>query len=69
MKIIKDENDWKELQMDIDKICARSQRWKLEFNARKFHVLEIGNSKNEPSWDYKMGGEIMMKINEEKIWE
>ncbi len=35
MKIIKDENDYKELQKDIDKIHAWSQRWKLEFNSRK----------------------------------
>ncbi len=39
MKIIKDEIDYKELQKDIDNIHAWSQRWKLEFNARKHHVL------------------------------
>ncbi len=41
MKIIKDENDSKELQKDTDKTHAWSQRWKLEFNARECHELEI----------------------------
>ncbi len=41
MKIIKIENGCKELQKNIDKIHAWSQRWKLEFNAGKCHVLEI----------------------------
>ena len=66
MKIIKDENDCKELQTDIDKIHAWSQRWKLEFNAKKCHVLEIGKSKNRPSWNYKLGEETIRKSNEEK---
>ncbi len=67
MKIIKDENDCKELQKDIDKIHAWSQRWKLEFNARKGHVLEIGKSRMRTSWNYKIGGEILMKSNEDLI--
>ncbi len=49
MKIIKDENDCKELQKDTDKIHAWNQRWKLEFNPRKCHVLEIGKSKKRSS--------------------
>ncbi len=43
MKIIK-ENDCRELQKDIDKIHAWSQRWKLEFNFRKCHMVEIYNN-------------------------
>ena len=66
MKVIKDENDCKELQDDIDKIYAWSQRWKLEFNARKCHAMEIGKSKKRPSWNYKMGGETVTKSKEEK---
>ncbi len=69
IKIVKDENDWKELQKDIDKIHAWSQRWKLEFNFRKCHILEIGKSEKRPSWNYKMEGEIITKNNEEKILE
>ena len=48
MRIIKDENDCKELQNDIDRIQAWSRRWKLEFNAKKCHVVKFGKSKKDP---------------------
>lgn len=34
-KIIKNEDDFKELQKDIDQIHVWSQRWKLELNEKK----------------------------------
>ena len=66
MRIIKDENDCKELQNDIDKIHAWSQRWKLEFNTKKCHVVEFGKSKKRPSWIYRMGTEPVLKSKDEK---
>ena len=55
-----------ELQRDIDKIHEWSKRWKLEFNAKKCHVMEMGKSKTRPTWEYKMGEEVIMKSREEK---
>ena len=66
LRIIKSHEDCKELQRDIDKIHEWSQRWKLEFNAKKCRVLEIGKSRRRPSWDYRMGGEQIIKSKEEK---
>ena len=42
-----------------------SVKCKLEFNAKKYHVLEMGKSKRRPSWTYKMG-EVIAKQREEK---
>ena len=55
-----------ELQRDIDKIHEWSKRWKLEFNAKKCHVMEMRKSKTRPTWEYKMGDEVIMKSREEK---
>ncbi len=58
IKIIKDENDCNELQKNIDEIHALSQRWILEFNTRKCHMLEIGKSKNETLLELENGRRI-----------
>ena len=55
-----------EMQRDRDKIYEWSQKWKLDFNAKKCHVLEIGKSLRRPVWEYKMGEEVIMKRREEK---
>ncbi len=38
----------------------------MEFNAKKSHVMEMGKSEKRPSWKYKMGGEEIIKVQEEK---
>ena len=48
LRVIKSHADCMELQRDIDKIHEWSKRWKLEFNAKKCHVMEIGKSKTRP---------------------
>ena len=63
---IRNQADCIELQRDIDKINEWSKKWKLDFNARKCHVMEIGRSKNRPTWEYKMGEEVIMKSKEER---
>ena len=45
MRVIKNTVDCQELQGDIDKIDEWSKRWKLDFNAKKCHVMELGKSK------------------------
>lgn len=43
--VIKNQSDCEELQRDIDKIYDWSQRWMLEFNAKKCYVMEMGKNK------------------------
>ena len=66
LKVVKSVDDCMELQRDIDKIYEWSLRWKLEFNAKKCHVMEMGKGKRRPVWDYKMGQDTIMKSNKEK---
>ena len=66
LRVIKSHADYMELQRDIDKIYEWSKRWKLEFNAKKCHVMEMGKSQTRPTWEYKMGEEVIMKSREEK---
>lgn len=65
MKVIKNQGDCEALHRDIDRIYDWSQRWKLEFNTKKCHVIEVGKNKR-PSWEYKMGGQTILKSSEEK---
>ena len=45
MRVVKNTDDCQELPNDIDKIYEWSKRWKLDFNAKKSHVIELGKSK------------------------
>ena len=49
-----------------DKIDEWSKRWKLEFNTKQCHVIEICKSKRSPKWSYKVGQEKIPKAKEEK---
>ena len=66
MRIVKNTDDCQELQRDIDKIDEWCKRWKLDFNAEKCHVMELGKSKRRPKWNYKMGQEVILKTKAEK---
>ena len=48
LKVVRD-SEWMELQKDLDKMYEWSGKWKLEFNAQKCHVLEMGKSKRRLS--------------------
>ena len=48
MGVVKNTDDCQELQGEIDKIDEWSKRWKLDFNAKKCHVMELGKSKRRP---------------------
>ena len=50
MRVVKNTDDYRELQDDIDKIDEWRKRWKLDFNAKKCHVIELGKSKRWPKW-------------------
>ena len=69
LKVVKSHDNWLELQRDIDRIYERSKKWRLEFNAKKCHVMELRKSKRRQEWEYKIGQEVIMKSKEEKILE
>ena len=66
MKVVKNIDDCWELQGDIDNIYEWSIKWKLDFNAKKCHVIELGKSKRRPEWSNNMGQELILKNKEEK---
>lgn len=66
MRHIKSEQNCRELQRDLDKIKQWSEKWKLDFNTKKCHVIEMGTSKNRPHWQYKLGDDIIEKSKKEK---
>ena len=48
MKVVKNLDDCWELERDIDKIYEWSNRWNVDFNAKKCHVMEVGKSIRRP---------------------
>ena len=66
IRVVKNTDDCRELQGDVNKIDEWSKRYKLDFNAKKCHVMELGKSKRKPKWNYKMGQEEILKTKEEK---
>ena len=67
LRVIWTQDDCLELQKDLDKIYEWSQMWKLEFNTKKCHVLEMGKSARRPAWNYKMGEEVITKRKEKDL--
>ena len=67
LRVIKTRKDVLLLQQeDINKIYEWSRKWKLEFNAKKCHVMELRKSKRRPVWNYLMDKEQIMKTKEER---
>ncbi len=48
------ENSCLELQNDLTKLHEWSQKWQMEFNAEKCHVMKFGKSAMRPDWEYKL---------------
>ena len=61
---LRDASSGERLQKDIDSLSKWSQKWQLPFNISKCKVLHIGNC--NPCRRYKMNGEQLIHINEEK---
>ena len=66
MKRIISEDSCRELQCDLDKLYDWSQIWKMDFNANKCHVLEMGRSEKRPRGEYSMGNETINKAKDER---
>ena len=47
LRVIESQNDCQQLQRDIDMIHEWSLKWKLEFNVRKCHVMELGKKQKK----------------------
>ena len=60
------ENSCKELQEDINKIKALSEKLNMEFNEDKCHVVRFGKSSKRPVWQYKLGDELIPSADKEK---
>ena len=67
LRVIRSHDDCMDMQRDIDKIYEWRQKWKLDFNAKKCHVLEMGKSLRRPVWEYKMGEEMITKRREKDL--
>ena len=63
---IRNENSCKQLQEDINKIKTWSEKWKMEFNVDKCHVVRFGISSKRPVWQYKLGDETIPSADKEK---
>lgn len=38
----------------------------MEFNVKKYKVMEVGKGARRPTWNYKLGNNAIGKVNEEK---
>ena len=65
MRRVKDMNDCRKLQEDLDKVGEWSKNWKMEFNSKKCKVMEFGRSKNRIHGQYKMNNVQLDKSGEE----
>ena len=63
---MKNEEDWEELERDLDIVYRWSQTWGMEFNANKSHIMKFEASKNRPRKTYKMGREKIKVVQKEK---
>ncbi len=52
------------LQENLNKLWDWSSAWGMKFNTEKCHVLHLG--RNNPMHRYKMGGEYLIAVEEEK---
>ncbi|MPC64514.1 hypothetical protein E2C01_058631 [Portunus trituberculatus] len=66
LRVIKTREDCLLLQEDLNTVYEWSRKWKLEFNGKKCHIMELGKIKRRPIWNYLMGEEQIMNTKEEK---
>ena len=66
LKPIKNEESCRELQEDLNRLHEWSMKWKMEFNAKKCHVIEFGKSIHRPRGTYRLGGQLLEKSESEK---
>ena len=65
-RTVKKEGCCKKLQDDLDKLHDWSEKWQVEFNADKCHVINFGKSDKRPSYEYKLGSKILKESEKER---
>ena len=68
-RIIRNENDQREMQRDIDRLLEWANIWQMEFNAKKCKIMHFGRS--NPRYTYCMGGyapagTVLENVHDEK---
>ena len=66
MRKVTNMEDCQDLQRDLDLLNGWSEKWMMEFNADKCHVLEMGRSMHRPHATYSMGGVELKVADKEK---
>ena len=46
-RVVKDEEDQKIFQEDLNRLMKWSQNWQMEFNVNKCHIMRIANKNKE----------------------
>ena len=59
---IKNDYDTKELQTDVDKLCAWEKRWQMKFNKKKCYAMHITHKKKAIQCSYQMGDSILETV-------
>ena len=66
LRKVRDSEDCRELQKDIDRVREWSNKWQMQFNNRKCKKIEFGKSSKRCSFNYKLGQDTIKKVTEEK---
>ena len=61
---LRDETSNLMIQEDLESLYRWSERWQLPFNTGKCKVLHLGH--NNPCYQYKMNGQKLQKVDDEK---
>ncbi len=60
-RIISDDSSL-ELQNDLANLPEWIQKWHMEFNAEKCHVIKFGKIGMKPDWEYKLGNDKIQSL-------
>ena len=66
---IKNAEDARQMQENLDRICGWAERWKMSFNAKKCKVMHFG--RQNIRYGYTMNGVAIEEVKEEKdlgVW-
>jgi hypothetical protein len=63
-KIVNNNEQAIELQLELNKLCDWSKQWLMEFNLDKCVCMHVGN--NNKKFNYKLGGVDLKKVEKEK---
>ncbi|KAI8512059.1 hypothetical protein Bbelb_111590 [Branchiostoma belcheri] len=63
---IKEEDDCKRLQHDIDSICSWEKEWLMAFNPSKCEVMTVPSSRNPITFPYSLHDHVLTKVSTTK---